>query len=62
VRNQNSTRIRGDADYIGVGKTNNTSIMCGQENDRALPAAKTCDDLLIKVGIRDESRPHVLGA
>jgi hypothetical protein len=33
MRNQNSTRLRGDADYVGVGQTDNTAIMGTHEID-----------------------------
>jgi hypothetical protein len=37
MRNQNSTRFRGDADYPGVGQTDDTAIMSTEEIDGWVP-------------------------
>jgi hypothetical protein len=62
MRNQNTTRFRSGADYVGVGQTDNTAIMGTHEIDRWLPAAKANDDLMVEICIRQKSRRHALGA
>jgi len=51
MRNQNSTPSRSDADYVGVGQTNNTAIMGVQEIDRWPPPAKARNDPVAEIGI-----------
>lgn len=63
MRNENPTRLRGDADYRGVGQADHTAVKGIQEIDRWFPAAKADNDLLVEIGIRQESRrPHASGA
>jgi len=51
MRNQNSTRLRGDADYVGVGQTDNTAIMGAHEIDRWLTPAKANGNLMVEIGV-----------
>ncbi len=62
VRNQNSTRFRGDADYVGVGQTDDSAINGVHEIDRWLPPANANSDLLVEIGVSQETWPHARGA
>ncbi len=60
--NQNSTRFRSDADYVGVGQTDDSAINGVHEIDRWLPAANANSDLLVEIGVSQETWPHAQGA
>jgi hypothetical protein len=57
--NQNSTGFRGNAEGVGVGFADRTTVMSAQEINRRFSAAKANYDLVVQIGVRQESRPHV---
>jgi hypothetical protein len=61
MRNQNSPRLRSDAEHVRIGRADYATLMSAQEIDRRLSPAKANDDLVVEIGVRPEARPHVLG-
>ena len=61
MRNENSAIACSHADNLWVRQIGNTAIIGAQEIDRRLPPAKANNNLVIEIGISQESRPNAVG-
>jgi len=60
--NQNPCGLRRDSEHVRIANADNTTLMSTQDIERGLRSAKAKHDLLVEGGVRQESRPHALGA
>jgi hypothetical protein len=59
--NQNPFRFRRDPEHVRIAKADNTALMSAQDIDQRFPPAQAQDDLVVEIGVRQESRPHAVG-